>query len=108
MLHLAASSGGLPEAVIDRIRVIPIGKGMAGLAVERRRTVDSCNIQTDETGDVRPGAKLTGMQGAIAVPMFRQEQATGALGVASRGERTFTAEEIALLEEAGRRLAERS
>ena len=108
MLHLAASSGGLPEAVIDRVRVIPVGKGMAGLAVERRRPVDSCNIQSDASGDVRPGARLTGMQGAIAVPMFHEDQARGALGVASRAERTFTPEEIALLEEAGRRLAHRS
>lgn len=108
LLHLAASSGGLPEAVIERVRVIPVGKGMAGLAVERRCPVDSCNIQTDETGDVRPGARLTGMQGAVAVPMFREDRATGVLGVGSRMERRFTAEEIALLEEAGRRLAERS
>ena len=108
LLHLAAASGGIPDAVMDRIREIPVGKGMAGLAVERCCPINSCNIQTDETGNVRPGVKLTGMQGAMVVPMLRENRAMGALGVANRVERDFTAEEIAVLEEAGRRLSGRS
>ncbi len=34
-LHLAATGGGIPPVVAEKIRVIPVGKGMAGLAVER-------------------------------------------------------------------------
>jgi L-methionine (R)-S-oxide reductase len=60
---------GVPEHVAKIIARVPIGKGMAGLAAERNAPVDSCNIQTDQSGDVRPGAKATGVNGAIVVPI---------------------------------------
>lgn len=103
-LHLAASSG-IPEVVLDRVRTVPIGKGMAGLAAERRKPVTICNIQTDTSGDVRPGAKLTGMEGAIAAPMITADGTLGGvLGVANRAPRTFTAEEQQALLDFGREL----
>jgi L-methionine (R)-S-oxide reductase len=106
-LHLLVASEGMPEPVLAVIRTIPVGKGMAGLAVERRAPVDSCNIQTDESGDVRPGARATQLGGAIVVPMFRGDEVVGALGIANRAERAFTDAEIAELMEAGRKVAER-
>ena len=105
MLHLAAATPGFPDIVLKTIGTIPVGKGMAGLAVERRAPVDACNIQTDKSGDVRPGAVATGMEGAIVVPIFRGEQVIGSLGVANRGERNFAASEIDDLIEAGRAIA---
>ena len=105
LLHLAAVTPGMPEIVLSAIRVIPVGKGMAGLAVERRQPVNACNIQSDATGDVRPGARATEMAGAIVVPIFQGDEVIGALGVANRRERTFTESEIALLIKAGRELA---
>ncbi len=105
MLHLEASGGGIPEQVLAVIQTIPVGKGMAGLAVERREPVTACNIQTDDSGDVRPGAKATGLQGAIVVPILRGDDAVGALGVANQRERTFTDDEQALLLEVGRVIA---
>ena len=108
MLHLEAVSAGMPEHVLAIIRTIPVGKGMAGLCVERGRPVDACNIQTDTSGDVRPGAKATGLEGAIVVPVFKDEEVVGALGVANRSERDFTDEEIARLSAAGRAIAARS
>lgn len=107
MLHLAAATPGLPEAVLQLIRVIPVGKGMAGLAVERRKPVDACNIQTDQSGDVRPGARATGLAGAIVVPIFRDQDVVGSLGVANRSARTFSDDEIAKLLAAGRAIAVR-
>lgn len=106
-LHLAAASAGMPEQVLAMIQIIPVGKGMAGLAVERREPVNACNIQTDSSGDVRPGARATAMAGALVVPIFRDDEVIGALGVANRSERTFTDLEIARLIEAGRALAVR-
>ena len=97
ILHLKAASAGIPDAVLALVRTVPIGKGMAGLAVERRRPVNSCNIQTDGTGDVRPGAKATGLQGSIVVPILRDDVAIGAVGIATLRERTFTDEEAAAL-----------
>jgi putative methionine-R-sulfoxide reductase with GAF domain len=94
--------------VLATIARIPVGKGMAGLAVERGCPVDACNIQTDTSGDVRPGAKATGLAGAIVVPIFRGDATIGALGIGNRGERTFTAAEAQELIAAGRRLAVRA
>lgn len=105
VLHLKAASRGIPQAVLDTVRDVPVGKGMAGLAVERKQPVNACNIQTDTSGDVRPGAKATGLQGSIVVPIMRGSEAIGALGIANRSERTFTDEEADLLVEAGRALA---
>ncbi len=105
MLHLAAASAGMPEPVLAIIRTIPVGKGMAGLAVERAQPVDACNIQTDTSGDVRPGAKATGLAGSIVVPIFDGETVVGALGVANRCERVFAADEIIRLLDEGRQLA---
>jgi L-methionine (R)-S-oxide reductase len=105
VLHLKAASAGIPQFVLDTIKDVPVGKGMAGLAVERRQPVNACNIQTDATGDVRPGARATGLQGSVVVPMLRGEDAVGALGVANRRERTFTDAEETRLVEIGRVLA---
>lgn len=105
VLHLRAASRGIPPVVLDTVRRVPVGKGMAGLAVERRQPVSACNIQTDTSGDVRPGAKSTGLQGSIVVPILRGDFAVGALGIANHRERTFTHEETALLLSAGRTLA---
>ncbi|MBX9864525.1 MAG: GAF domain-containing protein [Hyphomicrobium sp.] len=105
LLHLAASSAGMPDHVLAIIRTIPVGKGMAGLAVERGQAVNACNIQTDDSGDVRPGARATAMAGAVVVPIFRGDEIIGALGVANRTERVFSDEEIARLIAAGREIA---
>ncbi len=107
LLHLAAVTPGMPDVVLATIRSIPVGKGMAGLAVERRAPVDACNIQTDASGDVRPGARATGLAGAIVVPIFKGGEVVGALGIANRAERTFTDAEIEQLVEVGRELAVR-
>jgi L-methionine (R)-S-oxide reductase len=105
MLHLAAATPGFPQIVLDTIRTIPVGKGMAGLAVERREPVDACNIQSDASGDVRPGALATGLAGAIVVPIFRGAETIGALGVANRAPRTFSEAEVEELIAAGHAIA---
>jgi len=65
VMHLKAASAGIPEPVLRAVQIVPIGKGMAGLAVERKVPISVCNLQTDSSGDARPGAKATGMEGAI-------------------------------------------
>ena len=103
-LHLKCASAGIPEVVLGSIRVVPVGKGMAGLAAERRVPVSICNIQTDQSGDVRAGARVTGLEGAIALPMLLKDRVAGVLGVANRAARTFTPEETELLLAVGRTL----
>jgi signal transduction protein with GAF and PtsI domain len=104
-LHLCASTPGMPLPVLAVIRTIPVGKGMAGLAVERCAPVTACNLQSDASGDVRPGARATGLRGSIVVPILDGARAVGALGIANREERIFAPAEVDLLLSAGRVLA---
>ncbi len=104
-LHLKCASAGSPEPVLGIILVVPVGKGMAGLAAERGEPVSICNIQTDQSGDARPGARATGLEGAIALPMWSGARVAGVLGVANRAARTFTSEETEQLLAIGRTLA---
>ena len=106
-LHLRAHAGGIPESVLAVTRTIPIGKGMAGLAVQRCEPVNVCNLQQDKTGDVRPGAQATGAMGSVCVPMMEAGKAVGAIGIASLKERAFTDTEVNELLEVGRLLAAR-
>jgi signal transduction protein with GAF and PtsI domain len=101
-LHLRAAVG-IPGPVLAIVATVPIGKGMAGLAAERKCPVNSCNIQQDSSGDVRPGARATGLAGSVCVPVLSESGALlGTLGVATRAERTFTADEESLLMARGR------
>ena len=43
---------------------------MAGLAWLRGEPVSTCDLATDATGDVRPGARAVAAQAAVAVPVF--------------------------------------
>ena len=104
MLHLKAQQG-LPPPVLDKVQVIPIGKGMAGIAAERKEPVQMCNLQTDDSGVARPSAKLTKMEGSLASPMLAGDRVFGVLGVAKPTTYDFTPEETALLLEAGALIA---
>jgi L-methionine (R)-S-oxide reductase len=101
-LHLRAAIG-IPAPVLEIVRAVPVGKGMAGLAAERKCAVNSCNIQSDATGDVRPGARATGLAGSVAVPVLADDgRVLGVVGVATRAERTFTADEERAIAALGR------
>src|SRR4029453_4102816 len=89
---------GLPPQVVQIVSLVPIGKGMAGLAAQRNEPVSSCNIQTDTTGDVRPGAKATGVNGAIVVPIRESHgRARGALGIGVHRDYQYTDDETSRL-----------
>lgn len=98
---------GIPDAILDRVRHVPVGKGMAGLAAERRECVQVCNLQTDESGQAKPAAKLTGMAGSIAVPMLVEGVVRGVLGVAKPMAYDFTAAEKRILLDVARLVGER-
>jgi L-methionine (R)-S-oxide reductase len=107
MLQLAAQRG-IPEVVLDKIKVIPVGKGMAGIAAERREPVQVCNLQTDNSGVVRPGARDTKMEGSLAAPMLNAEGVLkGTLGIAKPAAYDFGPKECDLLMKAGALIADR-
>jgi GAF domain-containing protein len=67
--------------------------------------VNSCNIQQDTSGDVRPGARATGLAGSVAVPILADDgRVLGVVGVATRAERTFTVDDERTIAERGRAL----
>lgn len=81
LLELVAHEG-VPASLLERVTTIPIGKGMAGLAAERREAVQVCNLQTDDSGVAKPGARETNMEGCISLPILVDGELRGTLGVA--------------------------
>ena len=98
MLHLAAAHGALPPPVLEKVRVIPVGKGMAGVCAELNEPVTWCNLNRDGSGVVQSGARSTGLAGSIVVPVRASGRLVGTLGIANRAEREFTAPETARLQ----------
>jgi signal transduction protein with GAF and PtsI domain len=90
---------GLPPILLERVQMIPLGKGMAGIAAQRGQPVQVCNLQTDTSGVARPAAKETRMEGSLSVPMLLGGVVRGTLGVAKPVPHEFSEGEIACLQE---------
>jgi L-methionine (R)-S-oxide reductase len=101
LLHLVVESG-LPPALLDVVKTIPVGKGIAGETAARGAPVTICNIQTDTSGVAKPGARQTGVGGALCVPVRDGDAIVGTLGVGTIREYQYTPEETRLLEDLGR------
>ena len=97
----------IPPPIVQIVQTVPIGKGIAGLAAERREPVSLCNLQTDDSGQARPAAKTTGMEGSVAVPMLHDEILRGVLGIAKAQAHDWTDAEKAELLAIAARLAAR-
>jgi hypothetical protein len=94
VLALAAAAN-IPPPVVQKTQVIPRGKGMAGLAWERNEVVSTCNLKTDQSGDVQPGARAVDAQAAVAIPVFDAAGAVRAVvGIAFIGDRSFSSAEL--------------
>lgn len=104
-LQLAASKN-IPSTVLQIVATVPIGKGIAGLAAQQRAPVSICNLQTDDSGKARPGAKATGMEGSLAVPMLTGNDLRGVLGIAKAEAYDWPEAESALLMAIASRLGE--
>jgi len=93
-LRLAAAVN-IPEKVQQIVAWVPSGKGMAGLALQRNGPIQTCNLQDDRTGAVRPGAKAVDARAGIALPIHDVSGATRAVvGAAFAEERDIPEEEI--------------
>jgi L-methionine (R)-S-oxide reductase len=104
VLKLAASVN-IPPPVIEKTRLIPKGKGMAGLAWERNQVVSTCNLKADTTGDVQPGARAVSAQAAVAIPVHDGAGALRAVvGIAFADDRQFSEAELSAFERAAKAL----
>lgn len=104
-LHLRAHTPGIAEPILAASQVIPVGKGIAGLAAQNKKAMNMCNLTQDSDPRIPVAAKSSDIVGAICVPMFKGDDVVGTLGIAVRSERTFTPQEEALLTAAGRVIA---
>jgi L-methionine (R)-S-oxide reductase len=97
-LLVLAAAYNIPPPVLKVVATIPKGKGMAGLAWERSEPVSTCNLQTDTTGDVRPGAKAVNAQAAVALPVGIVDGAPACVvGIAFVGEMVLTEDQLSHL-----------
>lgn len=96
LLTLCAQRG-IPDKIMGEVQSIPIGKGMAGLAAQRLEPVQVCNLQTDQSGKAKPGARETRMEGCVSLPMLVDGQLRGTLGVAKPVAYDYSEAETSLL-----------
>jgi putative methionine-R-sulfoxide reductase with GAF domain len=106
LLKLVAQRG-VPEFVLSKITTIPVGKGIAGVAAERREPVELCNLQADLGGIAKPDARKTNVQGSLAVPCLHNSELRGTLGIGLMTAHDFTDEEKFRALEIGRAIAAR-
>lgn len=100
------TSERIPDVLIPVIATIPIGKGVAGAAAQRKEPVEICNLQTDTSGVAKPDAKKTQLQGSLAVPVLDASGGLhGTLGIGKMDPYDFTDEEKTRLMDIGRQIA---
>jgi len=92
---------GIPESLLEKIALIPFGKGIAGVAAATRKPVELCNLQQDLGGVAMPAARQAGVSGSLAVPVLSLdgERVLGTLGIGKSEPYAFSAEEQAMLAE---------
>lgn len=103
LLHLVAQAG-LPPQLLEVVKAIPVGKGIAGQVVAQGRPVNICNLQADNRGVAQPGAKQTGVGGALCVPIRVGDRIMGTFGVGTRRDQEYTPEQTRELEQIASRL----
>jgi L-methionine (R)-S-oxide reductase len=90
-----ASAINIPPQVQQAVTWVPRGKGMAGLALERKEPVQTCNLKEDNSGDVRPGAKAVNARAAVAIPVSDGAvDVRAVVGIAFSHDHAFTTAEL--------------
>jgi hypothetical protein len=103
-LSLAAAVR-IPEKVQQLVLKVPRGTGMAGLALERDEPISTCNIKTDATGQVRPGARMVDARAGVALPVHDAAgKVRAVVGVAFTDEKALGESELADLAHAAHTL----
>ena len=90
---------GLPPELLPVVSIIPVGKGIAGETAAKNLPVTICNLQTDTSGVAKPGAKETGVGGALCVPIRDGDKVIGTLGIGTAREHEYSAKEINVLQD---------
>jgi hypothetical protein len=93
-----AGAVNIPPKVQEVTATIPLGKGMAGLAWQHDKPIQTCNLKEDASGAVKPGAKAVDAKAAVALPIHDGDGVVRAVvGLAWMDERELTDDEIAAI-----------
>ena len=88
----------IPPKVVEVTSRIPLGKGMAGLAWQHDRPIQTCNLKEDASGAVKPGAKAVDARAAVALPVHDGAGAVRAIvGLAWMDERELSDAQLAAI-----------
>jgi hypothetical protein len=87
----------IPPIVQQITARIPRCNGMAGLAWQDDRPIQTCNLQEDTSGAVKPGAKAVEAAAAVALPIHGPAGVRGVLGMAWQHARELSSEEVAAI-----------
>ena len=68
-LLVITAAHNIPPNVQEVTAAIPLGKGMAGLAWQHDKPIQTCNLKEDNSGAVKPGAKAVDAKAAVALPI---------------------------------------
>jgi len=94
------------QHILPAVEKIPVGKGIAGVAAEKREPVEICNLQSDTSGVAKPAAKDTKVSGSIAVPIEGKDgKLFGTLGIGKYEPYSFSDSEKLELTEIANQLA---
>jgi L-methionine (R)-S-oxide reductase len=97
LLEIAAAVN-IPPKVQEVTAQIPMGKGMAGIAWRDAKPVQTCNLQDDSSGAVRPGAKAVDARAAVALPVHAPSGEIRAIvGLAWMDERVLPDDTVAAI-----------
>jgi hypothetical protein len=89
------SSVNIPDFVRKTVEYVPNGKGMAGIALDTGKPVQTCNLKEDTSGNVRPGAKAVNAKAAVAMPVRDGSGSIVAVvGIAFNDERELPEQEV--------------
>src|SRR5215831_9023059 len=93
-----AGAINIPPKVQEITATIPMGKGMAGLAWQHDKPIQTCNLKDDTSGQVRPGAKAVDGKAAVALPVHDPTGMVRAIvGLAWMDERELSDSELSTI-----------
>lgn len=93
-----AGAVNIPPKVQEVTATIPMGKGMAGLAWQHDKPIQTCNLKEDVSGAVKPGARAVDAKAAVALPIHDGSGTVRAIvGLAWMDERELSPAELAAI-----------
>ncbi len=98
-MRVVALHNAAPELVAMRQRdpIVQLEKSILGPLVRTKRLVHVADISAERSYASSVLAKVGGMRTALAVPMLRDDQLVGAIGIYNNEVRPFTEKQIELL-----------